>query len=517
MRSKWSDIQHRHSFLTLPKGNRLGTRASTKGCFNINIGNSRAIPEEDDDIIDLEKMEIVQDRGVLRRIKKGGFALEGRLDGLMKGKIVENNIKNEKDDRGGDENESAFDNGDNDDDEDEEDDELSFMDDLTSHPSAEYLDEKRKRMIEHEDLLQFMKMETIARQQRGQEMNEIDDEEWLKEARRVELAAAGRGNEVLDAPPPTLTRRRSGSSVSLGRGASRRGEISEDGDRVQEEGEDDLGDEGDDEFEAFVEDALPKKIDEEVKRRRRESASVEPTRKSISNSSARVKTRTPSPAIRSRSVKPLLPPSSSSSAASSSSSTNRRDRIISLKSSSYDQPPIHTPPQLPPAPTSSSPITVVSRLRKSFGQAKLVSSSPLASRPVISSMEKIVIEDDEEDDLIIVEEVEEAVEKSRKVSTKFLLDQLPNSLELIRLLHCGSHSRLNQHLPSIIFRHHLYRLLPLIHNRNHSKRNARDLDHLFQIHLPNRVDNRSHSLFQSEHLRQVHSLLDLKLRASSPI
>ncbi|GAA5964967.1 hypothetical protein JCM21900_001914 [Sporobolomyces salmonicolor] len=81
LRDAWSDIWRRHS---LPPA--LPSAASSSSPFPPSsssrrkhrpTGRTRAIPVEEDDIIDLRTMELVVDRGVLRNSRAGAFAIGG--------------------------------------------------------------------------------------------------------------------------------------------------------------------------------------------------------------------------------------------------------------------------------------------------------------------------------------------------------------------------------------------------------------------------------------------------------
>ncbi|KDE05343.1 hypothetical protein MVLG_04258 [Microbotryum lychnidis-dioicae p1A1 Lamole] len=348
MRQTWLDIEHRHTTLTRPRStdhpHAHSTRSSVAAFYNTHIGSSRAIPEEDDDIIDLETMQIVQDRGMLRRIKNGAFALEPRLCGVYQTDLK---VKNKTDDQI-----RAPDPADDDrewqsddesppaeDPEQEEEDELARMDDLTSQPSYEYFAEKRRRMNERQSLLEFHRAELYARRSQSEAMSSraFDDdpeEEWSRMEKS--LQASFGGNQVLE-------------DIDPGHG------MPEDPEGDQEE---------EDEFDAFYEDALPKRIQDRLRRKRREW-----TIHQLSPSSPRA--RSMAPFRRGRYHK-----------APTTSLATKNQLSIKRTGPTFDRSST-APPSLTTT-TSPGSSSSLRRLSIGLGQVKLTSSSPLATRPVIS-------------------------------------------------------------------------------------------------------------------------------------
>ncbi|SCV74932.1 BQ2448_7961 [Microbotryum intermedium] len=356
MRQTWLDIEHRHTTLTRPRSSENahahGTRSSTSHLYNTHIGSSRAIPEEEDDIIDLETMQIVQDRGMLRRIKNGAFALEPRLCGVYQTDLkvknkVDDQIRAPDPDDDVDEWQSEQETPPEEQEDDDEEDELARMDDLTSQPSYEYLAEKRRRMNERQSLLEFHRAELYAKrcQSDAASSSAFDEtcfhggyldpeEEWSRMEKSLEASFGG--NQVLE-------------SVDPGHG------MPNDADGEEEE---------EDEFDAFYEDALPKRIQDQLRRKRRES-----TMEQI---------LPPLPSPRSRSVSPFKRAPLNKTPATSFAN---KDRLSSIKRTGATFGRSST---APPPPATITPGMSLRRLGTGLGQVKLTSSSPLATKPVIS-------------------------------------------------------------------------------------------------------------------------------------
>lgn len=177
LKGHFSDIVYRHSTPLLPSSSGGGSTAPW-----LRPLKTRALLEDDDDIIDLSTMEIVQDRGVLRGLKSGSWQLGGR---------------------GGGSSESGDDWEDVDED-DESEDEIAAVDALESRPSLRYLEERMRQEEDRRDMLDFMRAEKAARAYRagtatgnnGVDTINVAEEEWERDQQRLEQ---GRGlNELLD-------------------------------------------------------------------------------------------------------------------------------------------------------------------------------------------------------------------------------------------------------------------------------------------------------------------------------
>lgn len=189
--STWADIAHRHQTLLPP--------SSSSGAGWL-LGGSRWLPEEEDDIIDLETMEIVQDRGVLRGTKAGALRFGG--EGSWS-----DHSDSSSDDEGKTRAALAPE-------EDDSEDELGLFDQLESLPSQSFRDQRRAKEAERLHLLEFTMQETKARQMRASAMaggtvDGVDDEEWERTKRELERAS---GNEVLEAPAGAVGKPEDGAS-----------------------------------------------------------------------------------------------------------------------------------------------------------------------------------------------------------------------------------------------------------------------------------------------------------------
>ncbi|BGP56580.1 hypothetical protein JCM8202v2_004206 [Rhodotorula sphaerocarpa] len=211
LQDAWEDIQRRHSLLAGGSGS--GTPdarpKSSRKRYRHRPGRTRALPVEEDDIIDLSSLDFVQDRGVLRSSKAGGFAI-GRYGHARDGDIVVGY------DTGGGEN-AGGNAGDADqagpseeeDDEDEEewqdytdsdaptyssDDELGDEDDLLPPPSLQFREQRRREAERLREMREFQEQEAKARGEAA-------------EARQADIIVVGErgGNVQLPAPigPPS--------------------------------------------------------------------------------------------------------------------------------------------------------------------------------------------------------------------------------------------------------------------------------------------------------------------------
>ncbi|KAK4051982.1 hypothetical protein OIO90_004512 [Microbotryomycetes sp. JL221] len=245
LKAAWSDIAYRHSNTFVMSSN---TTSSSNVGKLLKRGSTRALLEDEDDIVDLETMEIVQDRGVLRRAKQGAFQIGGQDDydrhQRQRHLAVETSLHDEStdvdvttddDDEEDDSRSSStthrltsrshkharsavdahahyYDDDNYDDDKDEDDeseDELAAIDELPSLPSVKYREQRIEAEERRLELLEFSRLETEARAIRastnalGRNDEECDDEEWARTTRALE---SSQGNEVLEWNHlPTLT------------------------------------------------------------------------------------------------------------------------------------------------------------------------------------------------------------------------------------------------------------------------------------------------------------------------
>ncbi|KAK4050293.1 hypothetical protein OIV83_003614 [Microbotryomycetes sp. JL201] len=211
LKAAWSDIAYRHSH----------TATGPLQPHRLRRGTTRALLEDDDDIVDLETMEIVQDRGVLRNARQDAFQIGGLDDDSGNGRDKRNIRRSSsgafsggvddresagcrtRDRRPRDEaDETWFSDECDNDDEQESEDELAAIDELPSLPSVVYRAQRMEAEERRLDLLEFTRLETEARAFRastgalGTDGEDIDDEEWERTAKALEMAI---GNEVLDA------------------------------------------------------------------------------------------------------------------------------------------------------------------------------------------------------------------------------------------------------------------------------------------------------------------------------
>ncbi|GAA5991227.1 hypothetical protein JCM10908_006593 [Rhodotorula pacifica] len=225
LQDAWEDIQRRHSKLagsgaasdaSQARSSRCSTEAekTKKKRYRHRPGRTRALPVEEDDIIDLSTLDFVQDRGVLRSSKAGGFAI-GRFGNGREGDILVGL------DTGGGEGASGSGDGDvngpdeeeeDDEDEDEDEwadytdsdastysssDELGEDDDLLPPPSLLFREQRRKEAERLKEMRDFQEQEAKARGE-------------LARAQEEEVVVLRGGNVQLPAPigPPQSAPRR---------------------------------------------------------------------------------------------------------------------------------------------------------------------------------------------------------------------------------------------------------------------------------------------------------------------
>lgn len=171
LQDAWEDIQRRHS--TLPASSTPAPRARAASVGGgtprrHRPGRSRAIPVEEDDIIDLSTLDFVEDRGVLRNSKAGGFAI-GAYGGTGDQDIVVGLDTGGGDDEGTevdedeDEEEELEDYTDSDAESYTSEDELGELDELPSQPSLVFREERRKEAERLKEVLEFQQHEALAR------------------------------------------------------------------------------------------------------------------------------------------------------------------------------------------------------------------------------------------------------------------------------------------------------------------------------------------------------------------
>ncbi|GAA5880333.1 hypothetical protein JCM3774_006731 [Rhodotorula dairenensis] len=236
LQDAWEDIQRRHSKLAssgvasdpCEHGDRPGPGDGghkKKKRYRHRPGRTRALPVEEDDIIDLATLDFVQDRGVLRSSKAGGFAIgrfgNGRdgdvLVGLDTGGAETASSTGRADanasDRTGNEEDPTDDDDEEEDDEEDEwadytdsdassyssDDELGEDDDLLPPPSLLFREQRRKEAERLKEMYEFQEHEAKARGEmaRAQQQDEV-------------VVLRGGGNVQLPAPigPPQSAPRR---------------------------------------------------------------------------------------------------------------------------------------------------------------------------------------------------------------------------------------------------------------------------------------------------------------------
>ncbi|GAA5841826.1 hypothetical protein JCM9279_003119 [Rhodotorula babjevae] len=178
LRDAWDDILRRHSLPAPSPAAPSRAPASSPTRRHRPAGRTRAIPVEEDDIIDLRTMEIVHDRGVLRRSRAGAFALGGYTDALDDVLVGPDTGVGEVEQGGGSGEEHGAVGGDSfeeDDDDDEpnaldseayagsSDDELGDMDELPSLPSLLFREQRRRDADRRDQLRDFWEHEARAR------------------------------------------------------------------------------------------------------------------------------------------------------------------------------------------------------------------------------------------------------------------------------------------------------------------------------------------------------------------
>ncbi|GAA6032263.1 hypothetical protein JCM8097_007152 [Rhodosporidiobolus ruineniae] len=194
LRDAWADILRRHSLpppaSSSPSSSHGRPPSSTGKRRHQPAGWTRAIPMEEDDIIDLSTMEIVEDRGVLRNSRKGAFAIGGYA-GTLGDVIVGPDTgaeggQGEEGEEDEEEDEDEVDWEEPDDGASDSDDELGRIDDLPSLPSLLFREERRKEAERKKELEDFWAQEA---QSRGADGEAVEREE-----------ARERGNERLNKP-----------------------------------------------------------------------------------------------------------------------------------------------------------------------------------------------------------------------------------------------------------------------------------------------------------------------------
>lgn len=192
---------HRHeSVLLLPPS------SSSSGGSRWHHGNTRSLPVDEDDIIDLGEMKIVQDRGVLRGARREAFTKGSAVDWEAfydpEAELLLEYDEEEEEEEGGGEWE------DEQEEEGESEDEIAAFDQIPSLPAHSFTEQRRKQEAERQDRLDFLRHEEEARLVRrsvsrfssvglGAGAEEVDDVEWEAQKRKL---GRGLGNEVLDLP-----------------------------------------------------------------------------------------------------------------------------------------------------------------------------------------------------------------------------------------------------------------------------------------------------------------------------
>ncbi|GAA5900486.1 hypothetical protein JCM8208_000513 [Rhodotorula glutinis] len=196
LRDAWDDILRRHSLPAPSPPVPSRALASSPTRRHRPAGRTRAIPVEEDDIIDLHTMEIIQDRGVLRRSRAGAFALGGYTDAIDDVLVGRDTGVGEEEQGGGSgEEQGAAGEGSFEEDEDDawdepnaldseayagsSDDELGDMDELPSLPSLLFREQRRRDADRRDQLRDFWEHEARARggsEAGGGAANEVDGE-----------------------------------------------------------------------------------------------------------------------------------------------------------------------------------------------------------------------------------------------------------------------------------------------------------------------------------------------------
>lgn len=214
LQDAWEDIQRRHSKLA-QTGTGDTTSGATRRRYRHRPGRTRALPVEEDDIIDLSCLDFVQDRGVLRGSKAGGFAI-GRYGNSRDGEVLVGLDTGGEGTGGTEEGGNGTADEEDDDDEEEEwqdytdsdaptyssDDELDDDDDLLPPPSLLFREQRRKEAERLREMREFQEQEANARGA-------------LARAQQDDVIVVGGGNVQLPAPigPPSSAPR--GRLVSL--------------------------------------------------------------------------------------------------------------------------------------------------------------------------------------------------------------------------------------------------------------------------------------------------------------
>ena len=241
LQDAWEDIQRRHSNLAVvsDSGEQRGRNSSgqveqRKKRYRHRPGRTRALPVEEDDIIDLSTLDFVQDRGVLRSSKAGGFAIGRYGNGRDGGDILVGldtggggakggAASSAGDTHGsdGDEDDPTDEEDDDEEDEDEDewadytdsdapsyssDDELGEDDDLLPPPSLLFREQRRKEAERLREMREFQEHEAKARGELVARAQQLD-----------EVVVLRGGNVQLPAPigpPQSAPRRRLPPSLS---------------------------------------------------------------------------------------------------------------------------------------------------------------------------------------------------------------------------------------------------------------------------------------------------------------
>lgn len=186
----WQDIEERHQ--------------STSNQKQSSRGKSRALREDEDDIIDLSTMEIVVDRGVLRGSRAGSYAIGSfALPGIGLAYTGE---------------EDMADSDESDLDEEEwektEEDDIGGWDSNLDLPSVESRLDRSKRGEVRDDLRRFLMEEVVRRNEGGMEI--IDSNSGLTDdiSTTIEQLESDPGNTILSQPenPPSRSRTRTPGS-----------------------------------------------------------------------------------------------------------------------------------------------------------------------------------------------------------------------------------------------------------------------------------------------------------------
>ncbi|BGP33505.1 hypothetical protein JCM10296v2_005309 [Rhodotorula toruloides] len=222
LQDAWEDIQRRHS--TMPGSGTPAPRARAASVGGgtprrHRPGRSRAIPVEEDDIIDLSTLDFVEDRGILRNSKAGGFAI-GAYGGTGTEDIVVGLDTAGADDDGteGDEDEEEEEELEDYTDSDAEsytsEDELGELDELPSQPSLVFREERRKEAERLKEVLEFQQQEALARGASAQPSSSRATPRPGNETLPTPVAAAEDDDLDLFAtpPPPASAPRRPQSS-----------------------------------------------------------------------------------------------------------------------------------------------------------------------------------------------------------------------------------------------------------------------------------------------------------------